>query len=310
MKKRIVGIILAIVLVFSFGSVAFAATPTGTVVTGVTPTLPSGQQLYITATHAQGTAQWTAASELIDKATDLRGMELIALAELAVFDSHMEDYVPNNLLVEVEYGFSLAAPLGITVSGDMPVYMNSNMTGGWEKVGTVDSVKTQMGFGLFAIYGTPSTTPDPAPGTDPMQSTVKLPAGTKYYTMVEGAPGDSHELSTDTYVEVIEKLSNGYTKIMIGTTTYLIKTNGESTSGENEEPAEPLKVVNIGSNKLETSLSVHPVNSSGDPMTKITVILPANSWIDYIDNVHNGVRIMNGGSTFMTTYEKLASAVY
>ena len=66
---------------------------------------------------------------------------------------------------------------------------------------------------------------------DSVYGAFKLPAGTVYYDMVEGAPGASHTLAEATEADVIEHLANGYTKIMIGTTTYLIKTSDFSGGG-------------------------------------------------------------------------------
>lgn len=66
-------------------------------------------------------------------------------------------------------------------------------------------------------------------------SSMTLPAGTTYYTMVNGAPGASRTLNKTTTVSVIEKMPNGYTKIMMGTTTYLIKSSKVSSSASNSK---------------------------------------------------------------------------
>lgn len=60
----------------------------------------------------------------------------------------------------------------------------------------------------------------------PLGTFITLPAGTTYYDMVNGAPGAAHTLTKATQVQVIERLSNGYTKILMNNMTYLIKTAG------------------------------------------------------------------------------------
>lgn len=72
-------------------------------------------------------------------------------------------------------------------------------------------------------------------GTEPAYETITLPAGTVNYTMIEGAPGTSNTLEKVATVSVIEKMNNGYTKILMGTTTYLINSTNASPGSSNSK---------------------------------------------------------------------------
>lgn len=96
------------------------------------------------------------------------------------------------------------------------------------------STKTAIFVVIAVLLVLTATTTAFAANSPTATGTIVLPTGTVYYTMVDGQPGASHTLSQATTATVIEKLGNGYTKVLIGTTTYLIS---DSSLSEKPRPS-------------------------------------------------------------------------
>ena len=192
----------------------------------------SGQQVCLIATYGPGTGQY----EMLQGYLDANGISFSGMIvyEVAVWEDHEKTWIPD---------FFSDEPITITLpsSGDLILH-NSSMTAGTDRLPGGQTVTVQS-VGLFGVV----TTAGPAS----VGVGVSSYEGMVYYDMVEGAPGAKHTMTKGTTFEIIEHLTNGYTKIMIGTTTYLVKTS--DLSGR---PATTTKAPKTGEPDMSVFLTV------------------------------------------------------
>jgi hypothetical protein len=233
-SKMMICMVLTIVLVAAFAAPALATSP---IAGGADVSeLPDGISITVTDIYSASSAE-TAARQIgltsnqyiaglfdISPSAQLADGSYVVSIPLAGIGSTMTVYNGTG------GGGGAALPISYSAGGSYEVSIplagiNSTVTvyhgtggGGWIALPTSYSngvvTATTTNFSPFAIVVTNSGA-----------SSAVLPKGTVYYDMVEGAPGASHTLSAATEVAVGETLNNGYTKITIVTTTYLVKTS-------------------------------------------------------------------------------------
>lgn len=111
--------------------------------------------------------------------------------------------------------YTIEIPVGYGYTGAKAYHWNGS---GWDPLPTVYEE-------YYARVEAESLSPIAIILDEKAFTSVVLKPGTVYYDMVEGVPGGSHTVSKPTTATNVGWAANGYTKIMIGTTTYLIKTS-------------------------------------------------------------------------------------
>lgn len=227
-NKTKVGLLLVAALIFVIAAPAFAASP---VAEEATVTDASGAAVEVTTS--------TDVPEEIQKSAE-EALGVTSTQKLQVVDIVVSGGTPP---------YRIAIPAASATAGRIYHFVD----GKWEALPTTvengEIVAWTNSASPFAVVytdveGATVTVPAgiteadvviPDTSSTPTGTWITLPAGATYYTMVEGQPGAAHTLDKATQVQVIERLGNGYTKILMGTTTYLIKTSGgavASTTGK------------------------------------------------------------------------------
>lgn len=202
-NKTKVGLLLVAALIFVIAAPAFAASP---------------QADQLTATDAAGNPVATTVSTDVSPA-------IVASAEAAIG-------ITANEKIDV---------WDITISGGTPPYrITIPFAGSSAKVYHYENgewvlLDSSVENGEIVAY-TNSASPFAIVSSIDVSNVaagtiITLPAGATYYTMVEGAPGAAHTLKKATQVQIVERLGNGYTKILMNNMTYLIKTSGAVSTG-------------------------------------------------------------------------------
>ncbi len=178
--KKWVAIILAVMLILCFASVAMAAAPSGAPVSTV-PTLPSGEQLYVLNVYTEKDAQFQVFEDYLKQQNVSANYRVFQVLELGVYDSHLDQIMPNTDYAGTAYALALSA--GSNPGCTYSALHQSSASGGIETFSDAGAITTTTGFGLFAIVEK-----SPKPFLDEVPCTG-LPSGEQLYKYAEYGAG-------------------------------------------------------------------------------------------------------------------------
>ncbi len=225
MRKKMFGVLLAVITMFSFSSVVLAAPPQGTPIAVSNNTLPANQSLYLTHSYTSADAQWQSIYDNVKNTlTSIETLSVVGVVDLNVYDAVADAIIPAETYAGTQYTFDSSAvlpPLTTQIGSTVEVWVSNVSTGGWKLLGTDPAnIVTANGFGTFAVtMKTPplpiSTIPTlPAGQTLHVQNTYDSTSaqwqGFDSYIQPKIVPAEFYSIETVVDVNAFDRSLNQY----------------------------------------------------------------------------------------------------